>query len=274
MSIPGISRSSLSIALLVTSTVSCSVLSALSTTAQAATINYDLKTDWSDTSNPNGTWSYNEGTNPLPQVAAWQGSIGGWATSQPGWARSENSTSRLPVWFKSNGSETFVKDWQAGDIIVHTTDLLNGIGSGLSNLTWTSPISGTIGIGGGVWDGRDIGRSNNWAISLNGVSLTGGSLFDGDPYNRANPFNFAAGSGGAGVLSNIAVAPGDVVKLQLVSTSTAGDFVGVNLSINAVSATSTAVPEPFTIVGTLIGGTAAFRMRKKLSAAKLANAID
>ena len=31
-------------------------------------------------------------------------------------------------------------------------------------------------------------------------------------------------------------------------------------------AASTAVPEPFTIVGTLIGGTAAFRMRKKLKA--------
>ena len=30
--------------------------------------------------------------------------------------------------------------------------------------------------------------------------------------------------------------------------------------------TPTAVPEPFTIIGTLIGGTAAFRMRKKLKA--------
>jgi hypothetical protein len=273
MSIPGISRSSLSIALLVTSTVSCSVLSALSTTAQAATINYDLKTDWSDTSNPNGTWSYNEGTNPLPQVAAWQSSIGGWVTSQPGWARSENSTSRLPVWFKSNGSETFVKDWQAGDIIVHTTDSLNGIGSGLSNLTWTSPIAGTIGITGNAWLGRAIDRSNDWEIYLNNTLLTKGSLFDGDPYSRANPFNFAAGSGGANILNNIAVNTGDVVKLQLVKTAPAGDFVGVNLAISATQS-STAVPEPFTIIGTLIGGTAAVRMRKKLRAAKLANAID
>jgi hypothetical protein len=30
--------------------------------------------------------------------------------------------------------------------------------------------------------------------------------------------------------------------------------------------TPTAVPEPFTIIGTIIGGTAAFRMRKKLKA--------
>ncbi|WP_295620487.1 PEP-CTERM sorting domain-containing protein [Chamaesiphon sp. GL140_3_metabinner_50] len=34
------------------------------------------------------------------------------------------------------------------------------------------------------------------------------------------------------------------------------------------SATATAVPEPFTIIGTLVGGTAALRMRKKLKADK------
>lgn len=37
-----------------------------------------------------------------------------------------------------------------------------------------------------------------------------------------------------------------------------------NVAVNAIAATS--VPEPFTIIGTLIGGTAAFRMRKKLKA--------
>jgi hypothetical protein len=37
-------------------------------------------------------------------------------------------------------------------------------------------------------------------------------------------------------------------------------------NINVSAASSTSVPEPFTIVGTLIGGTAALRMRKKLKA--------
>jgi hypothetical protein len=36
------------------------------------------------------------------------------------------------------------------------------------------------------------------------------------------------------------------------------------LSGNVAAAPSTSVPEPFTIIGTIIGGTAAFRMRKKL----------
>lgn len=34
--------------------------------------------------------------------------------------------------------------------------------------------------------------------------------------------------------------------------------------INATAVATTAVPEPFTIIGTIIGGTAAFRLRKKL----------
>ena len=45
----------------------------------------------------------------------------------------------------------------------------------------------------------------------------------------------------------------------------------VNITVDSISYVSaelapTSVPEPFTIVGTLIGGTAAFRMRKKLKA--------
>jgi hypothetical protein len=37
---------------------------------------------------------------------------------------------------------------------------------------------------------------------------------------------------------------------------------------NVLTGSSTAVPEPLTIIGTLIGGTAALRMRKKLKSAK------
>ncbi len=48
------------------------------------------------------------------------------------------------------------------------------------------------------------------------------------------------------------------------SQATVGGFI-VNGTVGQASATD--VPEPFTIVGTLIGGTAALRMRKKLKAA-------
>jgi hypothetical protein len=40
-----------------------------------------------------------------------------------------------------------------------------------------------------------------------------------------------------------------------------------NINVSAASTGTTAVPEPFTIIGTVIGGTAAVRMRKKLKQA-------
>ena len=43
-------------------------------------------------------------------------------------------------------------------------------------------------------------------------------------------------------------------------------IVAAGSADGSAASTSTAVPEPFTIIGTLIGGTAAFRMRKKLKA--------
>jgi hypothetical protein len=44
---------------------------------------------------------------------------------------------------------------------------------------------------------------------------------------------------------------------------TANQILFDNVSFNTVNS-STQVPEPFTVIGTLVGGTAAFRMRKKL----------
>jgi hypothetical protein len=51
----------------------------------------------------------------------------------------------------------------------------------------------------------------------------------------------------------------------------AGNLSGFNTRIDTTATsgiTAAAVPEPFTIIGTLVGGTAALRMRKKLKAAK------
>jgi hypothetical protein len=206
---------------------------------------WDVTTDWSDAANPNGPWSYREGAIPLPHVNSWQSILGGWNVAQPGWAESENGTNRLPFWFRSNGSENFAHDWITGDVVVHTTDSVNGAGNGPANLTWTSPVAGTVDLSGGVWIGRDIERSGNWTLLLNGGTLTSGSIFSGDPFSRAAPFSFAAGTGGAGAVDDIAVAPGDVLQLRFDTISVAGDFVGVRMTITA---TSSAAPEPATAV--------------------------
>ena len=214
-------------------------------TVSAAVIN-DLKTDWSDLANPNGAWSYREGNNLLPHAADWQGLSGDFTGVQPAWARAETGNTNLPSWMKIASPAGIPNDWQLGDIVTHTTDGFNGIGSGLSNVIWTSPLNGMIDVSGGTWMGRDIGRGNHWDISLNGTLLTEGDIFSGDSFDRSSPFNFAAGSGGPTVLSQIPVLTGDVLRLQFTKTSLPGDYAGVNLTISAV-------PEPSTFVLAMVG---------------------
>lgn len=219
---------------------------------------YDLNADWSNSNNPNGAWSYREGVNLLPAVASWQSTLGGWGTAQPGWAYSENGNNRLPFIFKSNGSETFGHDWSAGDVLMHSTDGANGVGSGPGNVAWTSQFDGVATITGSAWLGRDIGRAVDWKLFKNASLLTSGHLADGDPYSKANPFDFAAGSGGAGVLANIAVNTGDQLILQLETVSSSGEFVGMNYTINA-----TPVPEPATLAAIGMGVTVLLKRRKR-----------
>jgi hypothetical protein len=44
--------------------------------------------------------------------------------------------------------------------------------------------------------------------------------------------------------------------------------LGITIGYDAPAPTPTAVPEPFTVIGTIVGGTAALRMRKKLKSTK------
>jgi hypothetical protein len=204
----------------------------------AWSVTYDLTADWSDAVNPNGVWTYREGANVLPHVNSWQEVLGGWSVDQPGWAESEDDINRLPFWFKSNGSETFVADWQAGDVVVHSTDFINGAGNDNANVLWTAPSDGIATITGGLWIGRDIGRAVAWSLLLNNVQVTAGVVGDSDPYDSSNPYQFSAGSGGASAVSDLIVGAGDTIELRF-GTTLVGDFVVVDLAIDVVP-----VPEP------------------------------
>nr|AIE90234.1 hypothetical protein [uncultured marine thaumarchaeote AD1000_01_F04] len=190
---------------------------------------YDLEADWSDTANPNGVWSYNEGGNPLPHVAAWE--PGFFAVAQPAWALSGTANNRIPNWFQLRAGNEGSLDWQAGDILIHTRDNANGVGNGEGNVTWTSPSDGVVDINGAVWMARDIGRSNDWTLYLNDVPLTDGNIFSGDSFSRAMPFDFDLGSGGPAALDNVPVSVGDVLKLEFVRTSGFGDIIGVHMTV-------------------------------------------
>lgn len=200
---------------------------------------YDLESQWSDAANPNGVWTYRAGSVVVPHVSSWQSTIGGWNSAQPGWAFSENGNERVPFFFKSNGSENFVHDFQANDTVVHTTDLGSGGVNGNANYLWTSPDTGTVNITGGVWMGRDIDRGNHWELAKNGVVLTAGDISSGDAFSRAAPFDFSAGTGGSSAVNNVSIAAGDQITLTLSRTGEFGDFVGTNFTL-----TTTLAPEP------------------------------
>jgi len=192
---------------------------------------FSLAGDWSDSVNPNGPWSYNAGDIPLPyNVANWPlGEFG----AQTAWANSNTVGTFIPGWFKSISNAQY--DWLVGDVIVHSTDDVNGVNNGLANVTWTSPASGIYDINGGLWMGRDIGRSNDWNLYLEDDVLASGSLFTGDIYSRANPYFFN--------IQGVNIAEGSVLKMEFVKTSDFGEFIGVDLNIN-----NSVVPEPATML--------------------------
>jgi hypothetical protein len=190
-----------------------------------------LVADWSNVSNPNGVWSYNAGDEPLPYVEAWRRNLGSFGYPQPGWARSEETDTRIPFFYQSNGTETFENDIERCDVVVHSQDDNVGVGNGPANLVWTAPSSATVSIRGAVWLARDIGRSNDWKLYHNETLLSQGSLTSDDVYSRVEPFPFADGSGGIAAITDIAVEEGDQLRLELVRTSDSGELVGVRMRI-------------------------------------------
>ena len=226
-------------------------------TSIASAILYDLTNDWSNIINPNGVWSLNEGNNPLPFVQDWLpfGNTG-IAGDQNAWAAAPFSTTgHVPVWAKADAgwsSWTGTSDLVAGDVVAHGKCCSNLPSAGFANVTWTSDVSGAATISGGVWFASTAQRNVDWTVYINGASITGGNVGFGDIYDRANPFTFSSGSGGAGVLSFDTVA-GDVVKLELKkgSTSQFDHFVGVDFSIEVVPEPNTLALTAFCLLGLL-----------------------
>ncbi|GDY21177.1 hypothetical protein LBMAG56_25230 [Verrucomicrobiota bacterium] len=206
----------------------------------AGGIIWDLKSDWSDVSNPNNVWSYNAGSTVLPHVAAWR--LG---TTLSGWG------SDLPFWFRSPSASS--SEWQAGDIIVHTQDDYNGAGYESANVMWTSPITGRVSVSGSVWMANNTPsidggpRGNRWNLYVRGALVSTGTITGGDAHTRANPFAFAAGSGGASALTSVLVTGGDVVKLEIVRASSDGSFVGANMTIRQNTNSAPALVGPTSI---------------------------
>src|SRR5438067_665598 len=108
---------------------------------------YDLKADWSDTANPNGTWSYRMSdtlllNNPFPWVGAgYTGCSGGC-----GWPPSVTAIEKVAGAVKAYSPlvSPYPGALEDGDVLV-----VPGNGG---SIRWTASESGTINISGSIWE--------------------------------------------------------------------------------------------------------------------------
>lgn len=221
----------------------------ISWTASAGTLSFSLSADWSNTSDPNGPWSYNQGSVPLPLVPDWT-PIGG--CNQPAWAPSSNAGNFLPALMQANSctanllvAQSTAGNVKPGDILMHTVDPYNGTPAlGVGNFLFKLPggDNGEYEISGMVWDAGwayGTARPQGWELLANGVEEASGLLSGIVPRSGAETFD---------VFANLIA--GETVDLELYEApgAAAGYFVGTNMSITEVSAT----PEPSTFA--LLGG--------------------
>lgn len=208
--------------------------------AAAASTTFSLSGNWSNTTNPNGPWSYNQGTSPLPLVPVWTGAgsalVG---CNQPAWAPSNNGGDFLPALMKPNAcSAKFfgtdphngLANVMPGDIVAHTVDSANGNPSlGVATFHFTLPAGnpGTYQIAGSVWDAAlNLGTSRPqiWILLVNGVQKATGTLAGNIPRSQAQKFNITMNLAG-----------GDTVDLELMRDGNIfGYFVGTTLTLTPV----------------------------------------
>jgi len=197
--------------------------SSLPVATNAAAQVYNLNADWSDTANPNGTWSYREGESLLID------------TPFP-WVGANYGTATAAVFTKSAAGPEYQGGIDAGYLEPGDIFVDPGIGG---NVLWTTPASGTISISGVIWPAPiyGLGGGTFWALELEGSPLSDGELpglilpvlsldGDGSSYDRSSPYDLSLGSGGTAALLNIPVAAGDQVVLEL-----SGTEIGLNFTI-------------------------------------------
>lgn len=224
----------------------------------AGAVTFDLKNDWSSTNNPNGVWSLNKGSNPLPLQTNYD-STGQFAKDLKAFAeRQFPFAGHVPVWTQATKDNFWEGDFLTGDIVFHPStpgNTLNPFAE--SNATWTSTLAGVAQVTGNVWyGGLNQDRGVSWTLYLNESSLTSGSVFNGDSYDRSNPLTFS--------VPGLVVNPGDVLKFEGVTqTGTIYPwFIGVNLTVDVTPASVVPLPPAVWLFGTGLAGLTLLRFRK------------
>jgi hypothetical protein len=160
---------------------------------RGATQVYDLKNDWSNTQNPNGSWSYCfAGDGLLPNDSFAWGILDELGYGDA--VRKTTAVSAAPGYL------------EIGDISVIS---YSGVG-----VRWIAPANGTISVSGTIWNAiPDSGTFGAWTLARNGSVLSDG-YWGGLP--RSSPDDLSLGSAGPSGLLNVPVQASDWVELEFI----------------------------------------------------------
>lgn len=207
--------------------LSCSV-------AHAATV-YDLSGDFSNASNPNGVWSFTQGSTPLEHYFSLTANPINTALEDGYWGTGSNLNINTPEVAKvtKDGSATGTytnADFLSGDVILHSPN-----GGAPLFINWTAPSAGTIDVSGGTWYAHSpVARSNDFQITLGSLTLATDVVSSTANNSRDNAFSFN--------FSDLAVAAGTVLSIRYSPTSgqSFGSIAGLS---ETVTFTASPVPE-------------------------------
>lgn len=209
------------------------------TAAQAATV-YDLSSDFSNTSNPNGVWSFTQGSTALAHYASSTANALNPALADGYWGTGNNLNVNTPEVAKVtvNGS-TIVDysdaDFVTGDVILHSAN--PGTGAPLF-INWTAPTAGTINVSGLTWYAHSpVSRSNDVLVTLGSDTLASDVVSSSTHKGKSNAFSYS--------FSGLAVSAGTVLSIRY--TPTAGQEFGSIAGLSeTVTFTASPVPESST----------------------------
>ena len=178
--------------------------------------------NWSNTANPNGRWSYRQGSTYLPLVPDWTAAGTAFEDcDQPAWAPSNGLGDFLPAFMKVNactvtslGSDPNNNgpERDAGRYCRAHSRL-----AAMAILPWASPTSssslpagdaGSYQISGSVWDASlyyGTSRPQDWVLLVNGIEKEKGFLSGNVSRQRSRVFRYRRGSfgrrhGGTGIV--------------------------------------------------------------------------
>ena len=224
--------------------------------AQAVTFN--LATDFSNVSNPNGAWSFTRGTALMVhQPAASTGNPFDLAATNGYWGSSTDYNSMVSkVTVNGSAAAPYTNgDFLAGDVVIHSSN--PGTFDALT-INWTASAAGTIDYASSLWYAHSIvSRSNDVSAFLNSAAL--GTVVVNNSITRTNAITSLSGTG-------LTVLAGDVLAFRFTPTAgqNFGSLAGIGLTVNFTPRITGAVPEPASWAMMLLGfGLVGSTMRRR-----------